>query len=127
MDNEIMKILKMVEEGKISSDKAEELISALKNNSLEVYNSKNEDLDYINKMLKIKVISKDGDNVNVKLPIKFIKAVLKTAGKIPIPNNVKGMENIDLNVISDAIGSELTGNIIDVTSKDGDIVNICIE
>lgn len=127
MDNEIMKILKMVEEGKISSDKAEELISALKNNSLEVYNSKNEDLDYINKMLKIKVISKDGDNVNVKLPIKFIKAVLKTAGKIPIPNNVKGMENIDLNVISDAIGSELTGNIVDVTSKDGDIVNICIE
>lgn len=125
MDEEIGKILKMVEEGKISSDKAKELIEALdcKNTSVEL----SSDDDIMDKMLKIKVNSSEGDNVNVNMPIKLIKTVLKTVGKLPISNNVKGMEDIDLSLISDAIDNGLSGKIMDVKSANGDIVEIVIE
>jgi hypothetical protein len=81
----------------------------------------------MDKMLKIKVNSHEGDNVNVKLPVKFIKIMLKTVGKIPISDSVRGMENIDLNLISEAIDSGLSGKIVDVKSADGDIVEVSIE
>ena len=119
----------MVEEGKITSDKAQELIEALnyKNTSPEVYGNVSNDADIINKMLKIRVNSHDGDNVSVNLPIKFIKTLLKTVGKIPIPDNVKGMENLDLNVIAEAIDNGLSGKIVDVKSANGDVVEVSIE
>ncbi|OAA94243.1 SHOCT-like domain-containing protein [Clostridium coskatii] len=129
MNEEISKILKMVEEGKITSDKAQELIEALndKNTSLDVSSNVLNDDDIINKMLKIKVISHDGDNVNVNLPIRFVKTMLKTIGKIPIPESAKCMENLDLSVIAEAIDNGLSGKIVDVKSANGDIVEVSIE
>ncbi|MBV7274266.1 hypothetical protein JMF89_02935 [Clostridiaceae bacterium UIB06] len=129
MNEEISKILKMVQEGKITSEKAEELIEALNNKTTVVTtlgNTSNDD-DILNKMLKIKVISHDGDNVNVNLPVKFIKTVLKTLGKIPMTDNIKGMEHLDLNLISDAIDNGLSGKIVDVKSGNGDLVEVSIE
>lgn len=125
MNEEISKILKMVEEGKITSDKAQELIEALneKNTDVQVVS----DDDIMNKMLKIRVNSHDGDNVKVNIPVKFIKTVLKTVGKLPISDHVKGMENIDLNLISEAIDNGLCGKIVDVNSANGDIVEVIIE
>lgn len=125
MSEEVLRILKMVEEGKISADKAQELIEALnvKDNSIQVVS----DNDIMDKMLKIKVNSHEGDKVNVNLPIRFIKTMLKTFGKIPIDTNVKGMESVDINLIADAIDNGLTGKIVDVNSSNGDIVEIVIE
>jgi hypothetical protein len=129
MNEEISKILKMVEEGKISSEKATELIEALnnKNTALTTLQTTSSDSAIIDKMLKIKVISHEGDNVNVTLPIKFVKTILKTVGKLPIPDNVKGMEHLDLGLISDAIDNGLLGKIVDVKSADGDLVEVSIE
>ncbi|EJO5347382.1 hypothetical protein NRP93_001460 [Clostridium botulinum] len=129
MNEEISKILKMVQAGKITSEKAEELIEALntKITDIETLGNNSNNTDIINKMLKIKVTSHDGDDVNVNLPIKFIKTMLKTIGKIPITDNIKGMENLDLNLISDAIDNNLSGKIIDVKSADGDLVEVIIE
>ncbi|AWI04912.1 SHOCT-like domain-containing protein [Clostridium drakei] len=129
MNEEISKILKMVEEGKITSEKAEQLIESLnpKNTSIETFKTISNDADIMNKMLKIKVTSHDGDDVNVNLPIKFIKTMLKTIGKIPITDNIKGMENLDLNLISDAIDNNLSGKIVDVKSANGDLVEVSIE
>lgn len=128
MNEEVTRILKMVEEGKISADKAQELIEALNvknpsNTSVQVV----EDDDIMNRMLKIRVNSKDGDKVNVNLPVRFIKTMIKTFGKLPINTDIKGMENIDINQIADAIDNGLIGKIVDVTSADGDIVEIVIE
>ncbi|SFD32300.1 SHOCT-like domain-containing protein [Clostridium uliginosum] len=129
MNEEMSKILKMVQEGKITSEKAEQLIEALntKSTSIETLGNTSNDTDIINKMLKIKVTSHEGDDVNVNLPIKFIKTMLKTIGKIPITDNIKGMENVDLNFISDAIDNNLSGKIVDVKSADGDLVEVSIE
>lgn len=129
MNEEMSKILKMVQEGKITSEKAEQLIEALNTNktSIETLGNTSNDTDIINKMLKIKVTSHEGDDVNVNLPIKFIKTMLKTIGKIPITDNIKGMENVDLNLISDAIDNNLSGKIVDVKSANGDLVEVSIE
>jgi hypothetical protein len=123
MNEETAKILKMVEDGKITADKAQELIESLKDRNTQLA----PDDDIMEKMLMIKVNSHEGDNVNVKLPVKFIKVMLKTVGKIPISDGVKGMENIDLNLISEAIDKGLSGKIVDVKSAEGDIVEVSIE
>lgn len=125
MSEEMAKVLKMVEEGKITADKAMELIESLKDKNTDIQLSS--DNDIMDKMLKIRVNSNDGDTVNVNLPVKLIKIVLKTVGKIPLEDNIKGMENIDLNLISEAIDNGLLGKIVDVKSANGDIVEVIIE
>jgi hypothetical protein len=102
-----------------------ELIELLKDKNTDIQFSS--DNDIMDKMLKIRVNSNDGDNVNVNLPVKFIKIMLKTVGKISLKDNVKGMENIDLNLISEAIDNGLLGKIVDVKSANGDIVEVIIE
>ena len=121
MSNEIERVLKMVEEGKIDSQKGLELIEALKKEDNLVVYSNNDD-----KMMKIKVNSSDGDIVNVNLPVKFIKGIIKSTGKIPI--NISGMESqVDTQFILEAIDSGLLGKIVDIKSANGDIVEIVIE
>lgn len=127
MNEEISKILKMVEDGKITADKAQELIEAVGDKSANTSVQLVQDDDIMNKMLKVRVNSHDGDVVNVNLPVKFIKMMLKTFGKIPINTEVKGMENIDLNLIADAIDNGISGKIVDVKAANGDIVEVTIE
>ncbi|MBM6838650.1 hypothetical protein H9X77_10545, partial [Clostridium saudiense] len=71
MNEEILMILKMVEEGKISADKAKELIDALgvSSKDTEATVSKR----YEDKFLKVAVLSNEGDKVNIQLPIKIVK------------------------------------------------------
>lgn len=129
MNEEVLMILKMVEEGKISADKAKELIDALKNTS--------EDTTavapkiYDEQFLRVEVLSHEGDKVNIKLPIKVIREVVKVTGKLPISTHVKGMEEIDIEALMDTIVScldkEVMGEIVDVRSSEGDIVKIVID
>lgn len=127
MNEEISKILKMVEDGKITADKAQELIEAVGNKSINTSVQLVQDDDIMNKMLKVRVNSHDGDIVNVNLPVKFIKTTLKAVGKLPIDDYVKGMENVDLNLIADAIDNGISGKIVDVKAANGDIVEVTIE
>ena len=123
MNENLSKILKMVQEGKLDAEKAAELIEAI--------NSKEESKEIkprTEKMLKIKVITADaGEKVNVKFPIKFIKASLKAFGKMPI--NIEGNEEnkIDVQAIADAIENDIDGKIVECCTKKGDNVEIVIE
>ena len=123
MKEEIKRILKMVQEGKIDTDKATELIAAL--NSLpetqQLSKSGNSD-----KMLRVRVISGTDDNVNVNIPIKFLKAIGSAVNNIKIPG-VSEQEGIDIKMIMEAIDSGLEGKIVDVKSGNGDIVEVTIE
>lgn len=142
MNEEISRILKMVEEGKIDSEKAMQLIEALKAGSKEPinldkalsntfnYNNSQDNSKTNSKMLKIKIRSKENDIVNVNLPLKFVSSMIKTFGKIP-NLNVNGMENVDLDAMTqtilEAIDGGMDGKIVDIQSGDGDIVEIVIE
>lgn len=127
MNEEMSRILKMVEDGKITADKAQELIEAIDDKKVSNVTQLVKDDDIMNKMLKVRVNSHDGDVVNVNLPVKFIKTTLKAVGKIPLDTYAKGMENVDLNLIADAIDNGISGKIVDVKAANGDIVEVTIE
>jgi len=123
MKEEVKRILKMVEEGKIDSDKAAELIEAL---------NKTEEIHQVSvlgnheRMLKVRVLSATKDTVNVNVPIKFLKSIGNAVNIIKIPG-VSDQEGIDVKMIMEAIDSGLEGKIVDVKSSNGDIVEVFIE
>ncbi|MCM3600981.1 hypothetical protein M3175_09580 [Robertmurraya korlensis] len=129
MSDEISRVLTMVEEGKLNKEKAAELIGVLQGKDNQVDLNKRTADSYLNKMLKIRVTSEDGDNVNVNLPIKLIKAVLKVGTNIAkmIPESEKYVKDIDVELLIEAIDNELDGQIVDVTSAKGDKVLVIIE
>lgn len=125
MNENITKILKMVQEGKLDADKAAELIEAMSTKEKE---ESTETKPKTEKMLKIKVIAADDcEKVNVKFPIKFIKASLKAFGKMPI--NIEGDKSneIDMQAICNAIENDIDGKIVECCTKKGDNVEIVIE
>ncbi|SRR5690606_3760834 len=124
MDENIKRILKMVEDGKINSDKAAELIEALRGDQT----SNEENPKGKAKKLIIKVIKANGEDVNINFPMKFIKASVKALGKLPL--DIKGHindKNIDMDAITSAIENEAIGTIMNVQTGKGEDVKIIIE
>lgn len=122
MKEEVKRILKMVEEGKIDLDKATELIEAI-NKPVNIQPSVSEN---VNKMLKVRVLSATNDTVNVNVPVKILKAIGNAVNTIKIPG-ISDQEGIDIKMIMEAIDSGLEGKIVDVKSSNGDIVEVAIE
>jgi len=125
MKEEIAKVLTMVQEGKIDSEKAAELIDVLKEkNSPQIVNSA-----YLDKTLKIRVKSVENDNVTVNLPIKLVKAVLKAGHGIAsnVPQAKEYVKDLDIDLLIEAIENELDGKIVDIQSANGDTVAVYIE
>ncbi|MFC3882507.1 hypothetical protein ACFOU2_03025 [Bacillus songklensis] len=129
MKEEITRVLTMVQEGKIDADKGSELIQVLKEKE-ETGNKLVEKLTkYLDKTLKIRVVSAENDNVTVNLPIKLVKAVLTAGHSIAasIPQSEKYVKDIDISLIIEAIENELDGQIVDIKSANGDTVSVIID
>lgn len=129
MKDEISRVLTLVEEGKIDKEKASELINILQGKDQPELVTINKEDPYGNKMLKIRVSSEEGDNVNVNLPINLVKAVLKVGTNIAekIPEAEKYVKDINIDLLIEAIENELDGQIVDITSSKGDKVFVVIE
>lgn len=129
MKEEISKVLTMVQEGKIDADKGSELIRVLQEKEDTANTLHEKTIKYIDKTLKIRIVSAENDNVKVNLPLKLVKAVLIAGHSIAasIPQSEKYVKDIDINLIIEAIENELDGQIVDVQSANGDSVSIIIE
>ena len=129
MKDEILRVLTLVEEGKIDKEKASELITILQGKDQSELVTIKKEGPYGNKMLKIRVTSEEGDNVNVNLPINLVKAVLKVGTTIAerIPEAEKYVKDINVDLLIEAIENELDGQIVDITSANGDKVFVVIE
>lgn len=129
MKDEISRVLTLVEEGKIDKEKATELINVLQGKEEPSVSLAKEEIPYGNKMLKIRVTSHEGDNVNVNLPINLVKAVLKVGTSIAekIPQAEMYVKDINVDLLIEAIENELDGQIVDITSANGDKVYVVIE
>lgn len=133
---EKMRILKMVEEGKISAEQAVGLLDALGQaevpadapaaNWVEPVSAPG--AGYDDKMLRVVVDTPEGDKVNVQLPVKIVQQMLKVTGKLPI--QWEGSEKIDLEALTTAIleciDNETLGTIVDVSASDGSTVKVYI-
>lgn len=131
MKGEIEKVLTMVQDGKIDAEKASELIGVLKEKQ-ERGSVVTKAVNYSDKMLKIRVVSAEEDNVSVNLPIKLVKVVLLAGHSIAssIPQSEKFVKDIkkeDIDLILKAIENEIDGPIIEVKSANGDFVTVTIE
>lgn len=129
MKEEITKVLTMVQEGKIDADKGSELIQVLKEKEETGNKLFEKPTKYLDKTLKIRVVSAENDNVTVNLPIKLVKVVLMAGHSIAasIPQSEKYVKDIDISLITEAIENELDGQIVDIKSANGDTVSIIID
>ncbi|WP_431189202.1 SHOCT-like domain-containing protein [Cytobacillus firmus] len=123
------RVLTMVQEGKIDADKGSELIEVLKEKEATGNKVSVKPAKYLDKTLKIRVVSAENDNVTVNLPIKLVKAVLMAGHSIAasIPQSEKYVKDIDISLIIEAIENELDGQIVDIKSANGDTVSIIID
>ncbi|MGN4125252.1 SHOCT-like domain-containing protein [Lysinibacillus sphaericus] len=129
MKEEITRVLTMVQEGKIDADKGSELIEILQGKEETGNKLLEKPTKYLDKTLKIRVVSTENDNVTVNLPIKLVKVVLMAGHSIAasIPQAEKYVKDIDISLIIEAIENELDGQIVDIKSANGDTVSVIID
>ncbi len=125
MQEEIAKIITMVEEGKVSSEEASELINALKEDE----HAGDEGKTYLGKKLKIRISSEEKEKVRVNIPIRLVKWVLKTGHGIAssIPEAKAYADDIDMDIVMQAIDNGIDGKIMDLDTEEGDSIAIYIE
>jgi len=85
MNEERKKVLGMLADGKISADEAERLLDALENRTTETspQTALTKTLDNLPRYLFVKVDAVDGDKVNIRVPLKLVKAGIKLQALLP--------------------------------------------
>ncbi|WP_445488796.1 SHOCT-like domain-containing protein [Niallia sp. 03133] len=123
MNNEMKRILSMVESGKITSEQAASLMETMEDSP------KFENKEYLSRFLRVRVNSETNDNVNVNVPLRLIKALLQTGHSVAskIPQAQQYTEHIDIDLLISAIDNELVGQIVDVKLANGDTVLVYVE
>lgn len=82
----------------------------------------------INKMLlKINVISEDGDRVKVNLPLSLVKVALASGMAMPQISGNEAIKGIDFDQILLMVEQGVIGKLVEVESADGDKVEIYVE
>lgn len=119
---ERMKILKMLEEGKITADEAARLIRALTKSKSERTTNLSEASQ---RWLRVRVTDLQGErtSVNVNLPMDLVNVGLRMGARFS-----PEMEGLDIDEISDALRQGLTGKIVDVIDEEeGQRVEVYVE
>lgn len=124
--DEKLQILKMVEEGKITSEEGVELLGALSETKANYMDN------HKSKWIKIRVFEPNNSTkVNVTIPVALIDAGIRIAGKVA-PNFVpelkeSGLDEKDLKEILEAIKNGASGKLVDVENENGEKVEIIVE
>ncbi|MDU4859791.1 MAG: hypothetical protein E6356_04265 [Terrisporobacter othiniensis] len=124
------RILKMVEEGKITAEEAIKLLDVLDSNEkcdIVVKEEVIEDDDFFDinndgkrgKMLFVRVKSKDGSKVKVNIPLEFIKIM---GGIGSMYSNELEKYNIDIAKLMDAIDNGFVGRIVEVEDGNDKVI-----
>ncbi len=127
MSQEKLKILEMIQNKTITPQEGADLLNAVDSEPKEPIKTKQ-----AFKMFRIKILSNDGDKVNVSIPLEFAKIALngsKSGGKRFMKlDKLKDMDiDLDFDQILDLIEQGTDGKIVDIESADGDIVKIFVE
>ncbi len=123
MNDDKLRILKLLEEGKINAEEAYRLLKASEEKTTEGVK---------NLVIKVK---DDDEKVNIRFPVSVIKASLKLGGgimKILPDEAVKGLEakNIDIQKLFEEFSESLPDKptpIIEMETEDGEYVYIGFE
>lgn len=83
-----------------------------------------------NLFLKVKVISQFGDNVNVKLPVSLLKSLKGVLESVKLNSAMTGgidLSTIDFDAVFELVDSGVLGEIVDITTQNGDMIKVCVE
>jgi len=123
MSDDRLRILEMIQNKTITAAEGAELLKAVDDSYT---NTAVTPKKQAFKMFKIKVLSADGDKVNVQIPLDFAKIALKSGKGFMKMDQIQGMD-LDIDMILEMIDHGSLGKIVDIESADGDIVEIVIE
>lgn len=130
MKEEIKKVLEMLENGRINAAQASELLEAMQ---VLGDDKPAAAVDAPRRLLKIKVVSHDGDNVDIKVPMTLVNAGMNIGKNFvgKAGDNNEAIKDLDWDQLNSAINQMMAdgtvGDIITVNSKDGDSVRIWLE
>jgi hypothetical protein len=122
---ERLKILKMIEEGKISAEEGAKLLSALSGNQSGKGGPGFPGGAGMARTLRIRVtdVATGRSKASVQIPIGLIDAGMKIGAHF-----APEVEGVDMSNVMDALRSGMTGKIIDVVDdEDGEHVEIYVE
>ena len=124
MSDDRLRILEMIEKKTITAAEGADLLKALDKADDNTSVAKKVKNSF--KMFRIKVLSAEGDKVNVQIPLEFAKVALKSGKGFMKIDQIDDM-NLDLDLILEMIDQGTMGKIVDIESAEGDIVEIIIE
>ena len=78
-------------------------------------------------VLRIRVLSAQGDKVNINLPAPLLQIALDIGMKMPEFNGQEVLKNIDLSSLMLLMQSGVVGKLIEAQSAEGDTVEITVE
>ena len=78
-------------------------------------------------LLKINILSSDGDKVKVNIPLAIIKLCIDSRMELPNINGKNSLKNIDFNQVFMLINAGVIGKLVEVESADGDTISITVE
>lgn len=78
-------------------------------------------------LLKINILSSEGDKVKVNLPLAIIKLCLDAGMELPNINGKDSLKNIDFNQIFMMVEAGVIGKLVEIESADGDTISITVE
>ena len=123
---ERMKILKMIEEGKISADEGSKLLSALNDSRKGMpFQSGSSGASSSARWLRIRVtdVRTGRSKASVQIPLALVDAGMKIGAHF-----APEVEGVDMSNVMDSIRMGVTGKIIDVVDEeDGEHVEIFVE
>ncbi len=121
---ERMKILKMIEDGKVSAEDGAKLLAALSAGS-QAAQGASRMASMAGRWLRVRVtdIATGRSKATVQIPLGLIDAGMKIGAHF-----APEVEGVDLSHVMEAVRSGMTGKIIDVTDdEDGEHVEIYVE
>lgn len=83
--------------------------------------------DFNKMMLRINVLSAQGDKVKVNLPMPLLKTGLQIGMNMENMGNYDALKDIDFDAILKMVENGVVGKLVEVESADGDIVEIVVE
>ena len=122
MSEELMRVLKMIESGVITSEEGQKLIEAMQKSEQKVARVNSHS---IGRFLRVDILSTEEgekETVQINFPLNLAKVVLKM-GIVQKQLNAKVGEkvNLDIEEILALIDSEVIGNLMTIDTKDAKI------
>lgn len=81
-------------------------------------------------VLRVKILSANGDKVRVNLPMSLVKLAMEIGVDV-VPNvgcdNAQMLKSIDMEKVVKMVEQGLVGKLVEIESADGDIVEVVVE